>query len=81
MARFRSPDCQQVIALKSFGLSLGRIGELMSGRTTGLDNFLALHEAMLTQQRESADRALELVKAARTKLGEPVTSRRTISLI
>lgn len=61
---------QQVIALKSFGLSLGRIGELMSGRTTGLDDFLALHEALLTQQRESIERALQLVKAARTKLGE-----------
>lgn len=61
---------QQVIALKSFGLSLGRIGELMSGRTTGLDNFLALHEAMLTHQQAAVDRALELVKAARTMLGE-----------
>ncbi|WP_140986168.1 MerR family transcriptional regulator [Asticcacaulis tiandongensis] len=61
---------QQVIALKSFGLSLGRIGELMSGRTAGLDDFLALHEALLTQQRESIERALQLVKAARTKLGE-----------
>ncbi|MEM9964465.1 MAG: MerR family transcriptional regulator [Asticcacaulis sp.] len=61
---------QQVIALKSFGLSLGRIGELMSGRTAGLDDFLALHEALLTQQRKSIERALHLVKAARTKLGE-----------
>lgn len=61
---------QQVTALKSFGLSLGRIGELMSGRTAGLDDFLALHEAMLTAQRQSVERAIGLVKAARTKLGE-----------
>ncbi|MFT4089559.1 MAG: MerR family transcriptional regulator [Asticcacaulis sp.] len=61
---------QQVIALKSFGLSLGRIGELMSGRTADLAEFLALHEALLLQQRQSVERALELVRAARTQLVE-----------
>ena len=59
---------QQVIALKSFGLSLGRIAELLSGRDIDLAKFLTLHEAMLQRQKEDVDRALHLVVSARARL-------------
>lgn len=61
---------QQVIALKSFGLTLGRIGELLSGRTVDLTKFLTLHEAMLRRQQEEVDHALSLVVSARSKLAK-----------
>ena len=61
---------QQVIALKSFGLSLARIAELLSGRDIDLARFLTLHEAMLTRQKEEVDQALNLVVSARSKLVE-----------
>lgn len=59
---------QQVIALKSFGLSLGRIAELLLGRDVDLAKFLALHEAMLRRQKDEVERALDLVASARSRL-------------
>ena len=59
---------QQVMALKSFGLSLGRIAELLSGRCGDLGEFLALHEGLLRRQQAEVDQALRLVVAARARL-------------
>ncbi len=59
---------QQVIALKSFGLSLDRIGALLSGRLIDLETFLGLHEGLLRRQKEEVSRALDLVTRARAKL-------------
>ena len=59
---------QQVIALKSFGLTLARIQALLAGRTAGLDAFLALHEVLLQRQKDETERALRLVAQARARL-------------
>lgn len=60
----------QILALKSFGFSLGRIAELLSGDMPDLAEFLALHEHVLRQKAEQVGRALRLLAAARTKLAE-----------
>ena len=70
--RAYGPDQQarvhQVLVLKRLGLSLARIGELLGGRLKSLDTVLALQEQVLTERRAEADRALELLAAARRKL-------------
>jgi DNA-binding transcriptional MerR regulator len=58
----------QVIALKSFGFSLGRIAELLAGGLPDLAHFLALHEQVLHQEVQRATEALRLVSAARARL-------------
>ena len=60
----------QVIALKSFGFSLSRIAELLSGGLPDLATFLALHEQLLRQEAKRVDQALRLLSAARTRLAE-----------
>jgi MerR family transcriptional regulator, thiopeptide resistance regulator len=57
-----------VLALKSFGLPLGRIAELLSGRCADLADFLALHEDVLRQRQSEVTHALALVSAARARL-------------
>ncbi|GGZ19649.1 MerR family transcriptional regulator [Asticcacaulis endophyticus] len=64
---------QQVLALKSFGLPLARISELLSGRQTDLADFLALHEAMLRRQKDDVEQAITLVSSARLKLADQGT--------
>jgi DNA-binding transcriptional MerR regulator len=58
----------QVIALKSFGFSLSRIAELLSGGLPDLATFLELHEQVLRQEAKRIGDALRLLSAARTKL-------------
>ncbi len=63
----------QVLALKSLGLALARIAELLSGRLASLDALLALQEQALAGDRSRVDRALALVRAARAKLAKGET--------
>jgi len=63
----------QVLALKSLGLTLARIAELLSGRLASLDALLALQEQALAGDRGRVDRALTLVRAARAKLAKGET--------
>ncbi|HWE45494.1 MAG TPA: MerR family transcriptional regulator [Caulobacteraceae bacterium] len=63
----------QVIALKRLGLSLKRIGEMLSNKAVGLDEVLALQEAALSAQKQTTDRALELVRRARLRLSRGET--------
>ena len=58
----------RVLALKSFGFSLRRIAEILSGEVVALDGFLAVHEQVLNRESERIARALSLLKAARVKL-------------
>lgn len=60
----------RVIALKSFGFSLGRIAELLSGDLPDLALFLQAQERILRMERKRLDTALRLVSAARTQLRE-----------
>ena len=60
----------QILALKSLGLSLARIAELLSGRLASLDALLALQEQALARESGRVDRALTLVRAARAKLAQ-----------
>jgi len=58
----------QVVALKSLGLPLRLIGELLHGRLASLESVLALQQQLLERRREEVDRALQLVFAARQRL-------------
>lgn len=58
----------QVLALKSLGLPLARIAELMQGRLGTLAKVLELQEQTLARESTRVGHALELVRAARTKL-------------
>ncbi len=60
----------QILALKSLGLSLARIAELLSGRLASLGALLALQEQALARESGRVDRALMLVRAARAKLAQ-----------
>ncbi len=70
--RAYGPDQQarlhQVLVLKRLGLTLARIGELLSGRLKSLDAVLALQQQVLETRRDEADQALTLLAAARCKL-------------
>jgi DNA-binding transcriptional MerR regulator len=57
----------RILALKSLGLSLAKIAELMAS-TDGLDPVLELQERKLAQDSERLAQALKLVRAARAKL-------------
>lgn len=59
---------QQVIALKDFGLSLNRIGQLLSGRCADITVFLSLQEEMLRHRKAEIERALDLLAEAQRKL-------------
>ncbi|MAK80424.1 MAG: phosphoribosylaminoimidazolesuccinocarboxamide synthase [Phenylobacterium sp.] len=58
----------QVLTLKSLGLSLARITELLRGRDADLPGLLALQEDVLTARIRDLERARASVQAARTKL-------------
>lgn len=58
----------QILALKSFGFPLNRIGQLLSGGLPDLARFLDLHEQVLRREAERLDQALRLLAAARAKL-------------
>ncbi|MGC9954487.1 MAG: MerR family transcriptional regulator [Rhizomicrobium sp.] len=63
----------QVLALKSLGLPLARIAELLSGRLKSLDALLALQEQVLARESSHVTRALTLVRQARAKLAQGET--------
>jgi phosphoribosylaminoimidazole-succinocarboxamide synthase len=58
----------QVLTLKSLGLSLARITQLLGGRAADLPALLALQEDVLTARINDLQRARKSVQAARTKL-------------
>jgi len=58
----------QVLTLKSLGLSLARITQLLGGRTADLPALLALQEDVLTTRINDLQRARKSVQAARTKV-------------
>jgi len=58
----------QVLALKRLGLSLAKIAVLISGRFARLEAVLELQEEMLERRKGEAERGLELVRAARSRL-------------
>ncbi len=58
----------QVLALKRLGLPLARIADLIGGRTVDLDQLLELQEAELIRRKVRVDRALSLIRKARSKL-------------
>ena len=60
----------RVLALKSFGLSLARIAELIGGKAIKLDTLLAAQEAALVERRTGIEQALGALRAARTRLEE-----------
>ena len=62
-----------VIALKRLRLGLKRIGEMISGGAVGLDQVLALQEEALAAQKRATDRALDLVRRARSRLARGET--------
>lgn len=59
----------QVVALKRLGLSLARIGDLLRGRLGSLDAVLAVQEQALGVRKAEAERALELLRRARARIG------------
>lgn len=58
----------QVQALRSLGLGLSEIARLVGDRQADLGRTLALQEAALTRARDEADRALAIVRLARSRL-------------
>src|SRR5277367_2140161 len=58
----------QVLTLKSLGLSLARITQLLGGRVADLPALLALQEDVLTARINDLQRARKWVQAARTKV-------------
>ncbi len=58
----------QVLVLKSLGLSLKRIGELLTGRLADLDAVLELQQALLRSQEKKAHAALTTLARARQRI-------------
>ncbi len=58
----------QVLTLKSIGLPLARIGQLLGGRSADLPALLALQEDVLTARITDLERARRSVRAARVKV-------------
>jgi DNA-binding transcriptional MerR regulator len=58
----------QVLALKALRLPLAQIAEVLAGGGVSLDQVLAIHETALVADAQRAERALALVRAARTRL-------------
>jgi DNA-binding transcriptional MerR regulator len=73
----------EILALKSLGLSLAGIGELLAGRTSDLKGTLEAQAAALLAQRDRLDGALRLIDAARRKLAraEPLPVSDLLDLI
>ncbi len=63
----------QVIALKRVGLKLAQIAKLVRDNTVPLDQLLALQEEELLHRTRHTDRALALVRKARTHIAEGKT--------
>ena len=63
----------QILALKRLGLSLSRIGELLKGRLSRLEAVLALQEEALILRQTETERALRLVRQARSRLSAGLT--------
>lgn len=63
----------QILALKRMGLPLAKIGELLNGRAGTLASVLALQEQVLTGEEARVKHALQLVRAARSRLGNGET--------
>jgi DNA-binding transcriptional MerR regulator len=63
----------QVLALKGFGLPLGRIAELLSGRLADLASLLELQEQALEARKADLERALRALRAARCRLAQAQT--------
>ena len=57
-----------MLTLKSLGLSLARITQLLGGRVADLPALLALQEDVLTTRINDLQRARKSVQAARTKV-------------
>jgi DNA-binding transcriptional MerR regulator len=62
-----------VLALKALRLPLSRIGELLAAGRVGLAEVLAAHERALIDDAANAERALRLVREARTRLARGET--------
>jgi len=60
----------QVLALKSLGLPLARIADLLDGRLKDLDAVLKLQEDALRGRRRQVEHALVLVALARRRLAD-----------
>jgi DNA-binding transcriptional MerR regulator len=58
----------EVLVLKGFGLSLGRIAELLKGRPVDLRQLLDLQHETLLGMRERAEKGLRIIETARTSL-------------
>ena len=58
----------QILALKALGLPLARIGALLEGRASTLESVLAIQEQALKDEGNRLERALALIRAARTRL-------------
>ena len=52
----------QILALKSLGLPLARIAELLAGKPVSLDGLLGAQEKALAAHRQRLDRALALLR-------------------
>jgi len=64
----QSARLHQVLALKSLGLSLKRVSELLAGRLASLDAVLEVQQRALELQEAETRQALALLKAARERL-------------
>jgi DNA-binding transcriptional MerR regulator len=62
-----------VLALKALRLPLSRIGELLAAGRVGLAEVLAVHERALIADAAKAERALRLVREARSRLARGET--------
>jgi len=60
----------QILALKSLGLPLSKIAELLTRRPVPLERILAAQEEALSVEQTRVGRALKLVRKARDKLAE-----------
>jgi DNA-binding transcriptional MerR regulator len=62
----------EVLALKSLGLSLSHIAELLDGRPTDLDRLLDMQWATLSAARKRTERGLVTIEAVRSKIAAGV---------
>jgi DNA-binding transcriptional MerR regulator len=73
----------QVLALKSLGLSLAEIAEILDGRRADLDAVLALQVQVLVARKRDAERGLALISTVRDRLrgGESLPAAEFANLI
>ncbi len=58
----------EIITLKSFGIPLAQIAELLAGKDANIGAVLDLQQASLLKMRDSADRGFALIEALKTKM-------------